>query len=179
VKVKKGRRTFSQGVWADADSIKQAQRAVAEQRDSPAYQKRRQSELARREKKQTQYVAEFREEVVKFLRFDSRYQSLAESMASLIATHATPVGSGTVARTERIPIERRAEAAVIAWMRHQTTAYDSLKIARVKGERRQVRRQLAEHSRKLLQRYRQGEAIHPQQCVLAIAVSNAQRQQSK
>ena len=179
VKVKKGRRTFSQGVWADANSIKHAQRALAEQRDSPAYQKRRQSELARREKKQTQYVAEFREEVVKFLRFDSRYQSLAESMASLIATHATPVGSGTVARTERIPIERRAEAAVIAWMRHQTTAYDSLKIARVKGERRQVRRQLAEHSRKLLQRYRQGEPIDPQQCVLAIAVSKAQRQQSK
>jgi hypothetical protein len=44
----------------------------------------------------------------------------------VVTTHAAPVGSGTVARTERIPIERRAEAAVIAWMRHQTTAYDNL-----------------------------------------------------
>ncbi|OUT61827.1 MAG: hypothetical protein CBB71_03845 [Rhodopirellula sp. TMED11] len=177
VKVKKGRRTFSQGVWADARTISNAQQAIVAQRESPAYQKRRQSELARREKKQTQYVDEFRQEVIKFLRFDARYQELAESMGTLVAVHATPVGSGTVARTERIPIERRAEAAVIAWMRHQTTAYDSLKIARVKGERRQVRRQLAEHSRKLLHRYRKGEPIDPQQCVLAIAVASALRKQ--
>lgn len=32
-----------------------------------------------------------------------------------------PVGSGTLARTRPLPIERRAEAVVIAWMRHQTT----------------------------------------------------------
>jgi len=48
-----------------------------------------------------------------------------------VSQHATPVGSGTVARTERIPIQQRAESAVIAWMRHQTTAYDNMKIARV------------------------------------------------
>lgn len=53
-----------------------------------------------------------------------------------MTAHATPVGSGTVARTSRIPIERRAEAAVIAWLRHQTTAYDDMKIPRVKGRRR-------------------------------------------
>jgi len=40
--------------------------------------------------------------------------------------HATPVGSGTVARTKRIPVEQRAEAAVIARMRHQTTGHDSM-----------------------------------------------------
>lgn len=54
--------------------------------------------------------------------------------------HAVPVGSGTVARTQLIPLEQRAEAAVIAWMRHQTTAYDRMSIARIKGERREVRR---------------------------------------
>ena len=32
-----------------------------------------------------------------------------------------------------IPIEQRAEAAVIAWLRHQTTAYDHMTIERVKG----------------------------------------------
>ena len=69
------------------------------------------------------------------------------------------MGSGTVARTKRIPIERRAEAAVIAWMRHQTTAYDSMKIARVKGQRREVRRMLAARSRSVLEAYREGHAI--------------------
>jgi hypothetical protein len=41
---------------------------------------------------------------------------LAEKLAAAVPQHATPVGSGTVAGTERIPIHERAEAAVIAWM---------------------------------------------------------------
>jgi hypothetical protein len=43
-------------------------------------------------------------------------------------------------------------------MRHQTTAYDSMRIARVKGERREVRKMLARRSRELLEKYRRGEA---------------------
>jgi predicted component of type VI protein secretion system len=74
---------------------------------------------------------------------------------------ATPVGSGTVARTERIPLEDRARSAVIAWMRHQTTGYDHMTIARVKGRRRQVRRELASQSTRLLQLYRDGDDIPP------------------
>jgi hypothetical protein len=91
-------------------------------------------------------------------------------LAAAIAQHATPVGSGTVARTERIPIERRAEAAVIAWLRHQTTAYDELKIPRVKGKRREVRRMLAEQSRRLLEKYRRGEPVAPADCLLQQAL---------
>ena len=64
-----------------------------------------------------------------------------------------------VARTQRIPIERRAEAAVIAWMRHQATAYDSMKIPREKGKRREVRRMLAHRSKKLVAQYRAGKAV--------------------
>ena len=78
-------------------------------------------------------------------------------MAKVIAEHAVPVGSGTVARTKRIPVERRAEAAVIAWMRHETTAYDGMVIPREKGARREVRRMLAKRSRSLLEVYRRGE----------------------
>jgi hypothetical protein len=77
-------------------------------------------------------------------------------MAKAISDHATPVGSGTVARTKRIPVEQRAEAAVIAWMRHQTTGYDSMVIPRVKGKRREVRRMLAARSKELLAKYRAG-----------------------
>jgi hypothetical protein len=76
-----------------------------------------------------------------------------------VTDHATPVGSGTVARTKRIPVEQRAEAAVIAWMRHSTTSYDSLVIPRVKGKRREVRRMLAQRSKELLARYRGGEPV--------------------
>ena len=72
-------------------------------------------------------------------------------------------------RTERIAVERRAEAAVIAWMRHQTTAYDSMRVARVKGKRREVRRELAGRSRDLLARYRAGEPARPG-CPLALAL---------
>ena len=83
---------------------------------------------------------------------------------------AVPVGSGTVARTERIPLAARAEAAVIAWMRHQTTAYDHMHIARIRGERRNVRRELAAGSRKLLDRYRNGEPVDPESCPLTQAL---------
>ena len=106
-----------------------------------------------------------------FLRFEPSHQALAEQLATAVTAHATPVGSGTVARTERIPVEERAAAAVIAWLRHQTTTYDSMTIARVKGKRREVRRELAEQSRRLLARYRAGERIDPAQCVLSRALA--------
>ncbi|MGA2617382.1 MAG: DUF2293 domain-containing protein [Thermoguttaceae bacterium] len=48
------------------------------------------------------------------------YTALAEMLADAVTMHATPVSSSTVARTERIPLHKRAEAAVIAWMRHFT-----------------------------------------------------------
>jgi hypothetical protein len=44
-------------------------------------------------------------------------------------------------------------------------------IARVKGKRREVRRELAEQSRRLLARYRAGERIDPAQCVLSRALA--------
>jgi hypothetical protein len=84
---------------------------------------------------------------------------LADRLAKAVTDHATPVGSGTVARTKRIPVEQRAEAAVIAWMRHQTTGYDSLVIPRVRGKRREVGRILAQRSKELLSRYRRSQAV--------------------
>ena len=55
--------------------------------------------------------------------------------------------------------EKRAEHAVIAWMRHQTTKYDDMSIARVKGARREVRADLAKVSRGLLEAHRK-PALH-------------------
>jgi len=152
-----GRKVFSRGVWAPAVTIAAKGSELAGERANPAHARRQAADRLRREKAQTNYVTEFRGEVLRFLAFAPVHAALADRLAGEVTTHATPVGSGTVARTQRIPVEERAAAAVIAWLRHQTTAYDSLSIPRVKGQRREVRRQLAEHSRRLLDRYRRGE----------------------
>jgi hypothetical protein len=70
-----------------------------------------------------------------FLAFAPAYTDLAEKLADTVTAHATPVGSGTVARTERIPIHEQAEAAVIAWMRHRTSTYDEMVIPGIRGSR--------------------------------------------
>lgn len=170
VKEKKGRRTFSKGVWAPLDRVEETKRILDAERSTDAYAKRKQRDQERREEKQAVYVEDFYGAVLKFLDFDRRFEAEAQKMAQVVTDHATPVGSGTVARTERIPIERRAESAVIAWLRHQTTAYDHMKIPRVKGKRREVRRMLAEESRRLLSRYRRGDAVDGEDCPLRKAL---------
>lgn len=172
VKEQKGRRTFSRGVYADAATIARIRQELEEERSTESYAKRRAADTRRREKKQDHYVDEFRDAVLHFLRFDSRYDDLADRLATAVTQHATPVGSGTVARTQRIPVEQRAESAVIAWLRHQTTAYDNMKIPRQKGMRREVRRMLASESRKLLAVYREGRDVGAA-CPLQQALRNA------
>ena len=170
---KKGRRTFSLGVWADAKTIAGERAEIEAERETPAYARKRATAAAGREKAQAAYVEDFVGEVRKFLGFAPLHDPLAVELATAIAAHATPVGSGTVARTERIPIEERAEAAVIAWLRHQTTAYDSMQIPRVKGKRREVRRMLAQRSRLLLDRYRRAEAVAEDGCPIRAALNKA------
>lgn len=156
VKEKVGRREYSRGVWAPATTIDQARSGLQSERQTEGYAKRQQADARRREKKQAEYVEDFLAAVIEFLDFHPDHRLMAKRLARAVTEHATPVGSGTVARTQRIPVHQRAEAAVIAWMRHQTTAYDSMSIPRVKGKRREVRRMLAEHSRHVLERYRKG-----------------------
>ena len=155
---KKGGRVFSQGVWALASTIDRIRAELEAERSTESYAKRKEAGARRREKAQAEYVEDFFGSVVAFLDFHSDHADLARQMAQAVTEHATPVGSGTVARTKRIPVEQRAEAAVIAWMRHQTTAYDSMTVPRVKGKRREVRRMLARHSKELLSQYRRGES---------------------
>jgi len=173
VQEKVGRRMFSRGVWAPAAHIASARAALTSERADPAYAKRLGAARERRDKKQDAYVEDFRGAVVGYLAFHARHADLASVLADAITKHATPVGSGTVARTERIPIDERAESAVIAWMRHQTTAYDDMVIPRVRGERRRVRRMLAERSKALLEAYRRGAPATPQ-CPLQRFVSCAE-----
>ena len=159
VQARMGRRIISKGIWAAEIVIEAARAEVQAQRETPQYQQKLAGDRRRRAAKQEVYEGEFLQAVRAYLNFAPCYKEHEQAMAEAITHHAVPVGSGTVARTTRIPLEERASHAVIAWMRHQTTAYDSMSIARIKGERRQVRRMLASRSKLLLEGYRQGRAI--------------------
>ena len=152
----RGRKKFSRGVWAPAENIATATTQVEQERSTDGYAKRQASAARRRDGAQVEYTEDFRQAVLDFLAFATAFAEVAGRMADAVTAHATPVGSGTVARTKRIPLAERAEAAVVAWMRHQTTEYDDLRIARVRGERRRVRGELARRSRSLLDQHRGG-----------------------
>jgi hypothetical protein len=170
---KRGHKVFSKGVWAPAAHIEQAKSELAVERADPKYAQRLEAAARRRDAIQAAYVEDFEKEVRVFLRFAPSFAEASQKLAHLVTLHATPVGSGTVARTERIPVAQRAESAVIAWLRHQTTAYDSMHIARVRGRRRQVRRELAEISRALLDLHRRDEPHAPSACPLCTALARA------
>ncbi len=172
VQEKKGRKTFSRGVWAPAATIGRIRAELEAERATEGYARRREADARRRDQAQAEYVEDFFGAVLAFLAFHPSHADLADRLTRVVTDHATPVGSGTVARTKRIPVGQRAEAAVIGWMRHRTTAYDSMVIPRVKGTRREVRRMLARRSQGLLERYRRGEPV-PEGCPLRKALVGA------
>jgi hypothetical protein len=162
---KRGRKVFSRGIWTSAETVERIRADLEVERSTAGFAKKKEADARRREKAQAEYVEDFLGAVVMFLGFHGNYADPADRLARAVTDHATPVGSGTVARTKRIPVEQRAEAAVIAWKRHSTTGYDGMVIPRVKGKRREVRRKLARRSHVLLERYRRGEPI-PETCPL-------------
>lgn len=171
VQIKKGKRLTSKGVWAPTLHIQEAKNLVETIRSTDEYAQKREYQLKRRDIKQEEYTSDFTKSIKNYLNFHAKYVELENVMAKRVCAHAIPIGSGTVARTSLIPIEDRASRAVIAWMRHQTTFYDQLKIPHIKGERRAVRREFAQQSVKLLNKYRDGKMITPT-CPLFIALKN-------
>lgn len=181
VEEKRGRKVFSRGLYTDPAPLARLRATLETERADPAYAKKLAQAARKREVKQTEYVEDFHSAVLAFLRFHPKHAAVAEQLAKAVTTHATPVGSGTVARTERIAIEERAEAAVLAWMRHQTTDYDQQTIARIKGARQAVRRKLGAESRGILQLYRSGEEVStscPLQVVLGFAPDASQHEET-
>jgi hypothetical protein len=170
VQEKRGRKTFSRGVWAPAATIERIRADLEAERATEGYARKKGAAARRRHKVQAEYVEDFFGSLVAFLAFHPNHADLADRLARAVTDHATPVGSGTVARAKRIPVGQRAEAAVIAWMRHQTTGYDGLAIPRIRGKRREVRRMLAQRSKELLGRYRRAEPV-PEACPLRTALA--------
>jgi hypothetical protein len=168
---KKGRKVFSLGLYAPAERIEAIRRELEVERAAPSYARKLERAADMRKAEQASYEEDFHASIYRYLAFARVHEETAQRVAEAITAHATPVGSGTVARTKRIPIEERAEAATIAWLRHATTGYDNMEIPRVKGMRGEVRRMLAERSRVLLERYRRGESIAPESCPLRRALA--------
>src|SRR5690606_38473885 len=106
VKEKRGRKLFSRGIWAPRERIERLRAALAEEREDPAYQRRLETGRKARAQKQAVYAGDFEAAVLHYLAFVDEYRPLARRLAKAISDHAVPVGSGTVARTQRIPIER-------------------------------------------------------------------------
>lgn len=169
---RRGRKQFSRGLWAPRAHIDATRVAIEAERATEGYARRRASDRDRRDRAQAAYVVSFEQEVRAFLRFAPRWAALGDAVAARVAAHATPVGSGTVARTQRISVDERAAAAVIAWMRHQTTSYDDMRIERVAGRRREVRRELAQLSRAVLDLHRTDQPHRAASCSLCQAIAD-------
>jgi hypothetical protein len=166
VQEKKGRKAFSHGVWAAKKQIEEATTLVEAQRADPKHQKKLAQVKVRREEKETVFGEDFQQEIIQFLNFDQRYHLLVEQLSKLVKEHAVPVGSGTVARSSSVALIDKAALAVMAWMRHQTSAYDSTPVPRVKGARRELRRQIARQSERILAKYRSGDDVDFTVCPL-------------
>lgn len=154
-----GRRIISVGLWAPAEIIEKAKGDVADVRNDAAYQKKLESSRNRRINIEAEYEKSFKTAVVKYLDFAPVYNDLADKIADAVTKHAIPVGSGTVARSKKLTLESRAEHAVTAWLRHQATDYDHVKVPRIKGARRELRREMAKKNQRLLVRYRTGSPV--------------------
>src|SRR3712207_2732017 len=99
---KRGRRGFSQGVWAPGSHITAARAARESGRPTPAYAKRREADVRRREREQAEYEVDFANAVLRFLAFAPVFTAQAKKLAVAVSAHANPLGSGTMARTEPI-----------------------------------------------------------------------------
>ena len=159
VKRRLGRKEFGVGLCVPIGLAAEISAQLKAERETPEYQRKLEAGRRRREKEQENYQEDFEKAVFEFLAFHERYVDLAQRLAKVITDFTTPVGSGTVARTQRIPIEERARAAVIAWMRHNTTDYDHRDIPRGAGRRREVRQDRAQESLALLKEYRRGNDV--------------------
>lgn len=117
---KKGRKVFSRGIWAAKATVEEIRADLEAERSTAGFAKKKEADSRRREKAQAVYVEDFHGAVVTLLASHPTHSDLADRLARAVTEHATPVGSGTVARTQRIPVEQRAEAAVVAYRRGAT-----------------------------------------------------------
>src|SRR5205085_479141 len=95
VQEKKGRKTFSRGVWAPATTVEAIRAELQAERSTEKFAKKKTADARRREQAQAKYVEDFCGAVRAFLAFHPTHAALADRLARAVTDHATPVGSGT------------------------------------------------------------------------------------
>jgi hypothetical protein len=92
VQEKRGRKTFSRGVWAPAVTIDRIRAELEAQRATEGYARRKEADARRRDRAQAEYVEDFLGAVLAFLAFHPNYVELAARLARAVTNHATPGG---------------------------------------------------------------------------------------
>ena len=110
VQERKGRKVFSRGIWAPAATIDRIRAELEAERATEGYAKRKLTDARRRDKTQSEYVEDFFAAVLSYLAFHPNHADLAQRLARAVTDHATPVGSGTVARTKRDPGRKKGRS---------------------------------------------------------------------
>src|SRR5947209_13680545 len=77
VQEKKGRKTFSRGVWAPAATIERIRADLEAERATIGHSKRKEADTRRRDKAQVEYIEDFFGAVVSFLAFHQDHADLA------------------------------------------------------------------------------------------------------
>ena len=81
VQEKRGRKMFSQGVWAASVVIARLRIECEEERSKESYVKRKVADAKRREKVQAEYVEDFEGAVLSYLAFHPSHALIARKMA--------------------------------------------------------------------------------------------------
>ena len=110
------------GLIAPTATIIDARRAAETTAGRRASQ--RSSGAKYRERKEAGYRDQLAAAIVDYLDFAPDHAELADSIAQRGATRASEVGSGRVGRTQLLSLERRAELAARADIRHIHTNYE-------------------------------------------------------
>src|SRR5438034_1393149 len=76
VQQRRGRKTFSLGLWAPGDIVEAIQARLAAERAAPQHARRKEADARRRNRAQAEYVETFRAAVRAFLAFHPRYAEL-------------------------------------------------------------------------------------------------------
>src|SRR5687768_1241662 len=84
VEEKRGRKTFSRGVWADAARIASVRAALAVERADPAHARKQEGAARRRAAAQEDYEMSFELAVMEVLAFDARYLDLASRLSRVV-----------------------------------------------------------------------------------------------
>ncbi len=116
------RYTAALGVFCPMVRLGLAERRREETAESRARQRRLGS--TSRERAEERYRDEMEQTVLHFLAFRPEHTELAREIARGAVTQATPVGSGRVGRTRKLPVAQRAELAARAYVRRRRTDFE-------------------------------------------------------